>query len=184
MYSRKLRFLLVALFSVAISTAMLAQPPQDKAKRPSPPAQATASMGDLTVTIDYSAPAVKGRTIWGNLVSYNKVWRTGANEATTFEINQDVKIAGETLTAGKYALFTIPTEDEWTFIFNKEADQWGSYNYKESEDALRITAKPGKTANFAERMNFEIVTKGTQSGWVTLNWENLSVGFPVENTGK
>ena len=180
MYSRKLSFLLIALFSVAIFTTVNAQ--DDKSKRKSPPAQATAEMGDLTITIDYSSPAVKDRDIWGALVPYDKVWRTGANEATTFEINKDVKVGGETLAAGKYALFTIPGETEWTFIFNKNPDQWGAYSYNEGEDALRIQAKPGKTAAFAERMNFEIVTKGEQSGWVTLNWENLSVGFPIENT--
>jgi hypothetical protein len=107
----------IALF--VLSSSVFGQ--DDKSKRPSPPAQVSEKIGNTTVTIDYSQPGVKGRTIWGDLVPYGKVWRTGANEATTFEVSNDVKVEGKSLPAGKYALFTIPEEDDFsgfTFIFN------------------------------------------------------------------
>lgn len=148
----------------------------DKANRPSPPAKVSEEIGDATVTIDYSQPAVKGRTVWGELVPYGKVWRTGANEATTFEVSQDVEIEGQTLPAGKYALFTIPAEDEWTIIFNKETNQWGSGNYDESKDALRVKVKPEKSDEMHERLTFEIENDGE----VEFMWENLEVEFSVD----
>ncbi len=152
---------------------------QDKSKRPSPPAKAEATIGDLQVTIEYNSPAVKGRTVWGNLVPYGKVWRTGANEATTFSISHDAQVQGHHLPAGKYALFTIPGEEEWVLIFNKVADQWGAYNYNEKEDALRVAAKAGSSPEFNERLTFEIATRETV-GFVNLKWENLAVGFSVK----
>jgi len=103
-----LSFLAVSLFSFA----------QEKSERASPPAEATATIGETTITINYSQPAVKGRTIWGDLVPYNKIWRAGANETTTFEVSNDVSIDGKTLAAGKYGLYVIPMENEWTIILN------------------------------------------------------------------
>ncbi|MBK7871742.1 MAG: DUF2911 domain-containing protein [Saprospiraceae bacterium] len=173
---RRNRFLLlVAIMMVGIATTTYAQ--QDKSKRPSPPAEAKASVGDLTIAINYSSPAVKGRKVFGGLESYDKVWRTGANEATTFEVNQDVMINGEKLAAGKYALFSIPKENgDWVIIFNKEASQWGAYNYKESADVLRVNAKTGKTASLQERLQFEVNNGGT----VTFSWENVTWSFDVK----
>lgn len=166
--------LLAAAFLFLQSIAVSAQ--DDKANRPSPPAKVSEEIGDATVTIDYSQPAVKGRTVWGELVPYGKVWRTGANEATTFEVSQDVEIEGQTLPAGKYALFTIPAEDEWTIIFNKEPNQWGSGNYDESKDALRVKVKPEKSDEMHERLTFEI----EKDGEVEMMWENLEVEFSVD----
>jgi len=108
---------------------------------------------------------------------YGKVWRTGANEATTIEVNKDVTINGQKLPAGKYALFSIPQEnDEWIVIFNKESNQWGAYNYKEDQDALRIKVKPGKTDELVERLKFDVSDKGT----VTFMWENVKWSFDVK----
>lgn len=169
--------LLVALLTLGFSTMTFAQ--QDKSKRPSPPAKAEASVGDLNIAIHYNSPAVKGREIWGKLVPYGDVWRTGANEATTFEINKDVTIEGQKLAAGKYALFTIPGENEWTIIFNKDASQWGAYNYDKNKDALRVTVKPGKAAAFQETLNFAVnAENGT--GVVVFTWENSSFSFKVK----
>jgi hypothetical protein len=147
----------------------------DKSKRPSPPAQVSEMIGSTAVTVDYSQPGVKGRTIWGELVPYGKVWRTGANEATTFEVNKDVKVEGENLPAGKYALFTIPEKDEWTIIFNSVPEQWGAYNYDNSKDILRVKVKPEKSSSTMERLTFTIDKKGV----VALHWEDLMVGFNV-----
>ncbi len=170
-------FFFLAL-SVGLSTGLMAQ--KEKSQRPSPPAEATATLGEVTIDINYSSPAVKKRTIWDKLVPYGKVWRTGANEATTFEVSEDVTVNGEDLPAGKYALFTIPGKKEWTFIFNSEADQWGAYKYDEGKDVLRVTAKPGKTPQHEERMIFEITTRGDEVAWVNLKWDKLAVGFEVK----
>ena len=147
---------------------------EDKSTRPSPPAVATGKVDDLQITINYSSPSVKGRTIWGGLVPYGKVWRTGANEATTFEMDKDMVINDMKILAGKYALFTIPGEKEWTFIFNKVWDQWGAFKYDESEDALRVTAVPKPSGVFHEKMLFEV-----KDHQVILYWENLSVALNV-----
>jgi hypothetical protein len=147
----------------------------DKSKRPSPPANVTEKIGNTTVTIDYSQPAVKGRTIWGDLVPYDKVWRTGANEATTFEVSNDVKVEGKTLPAGKYGLFTIPGKDEWTIIFNSVPDQWGAFEYDPTKDVLKVNVKPKKSPEAMEKMTFKINKNGT----VSLLWEKLEVDFNV-----
>ena len=145
---------------------------EDKSTRPSPPAEAHAVIGDRKVDVYYSSPAVKGRTIWGSLVPYGKVWRTGANEATVFETSGDLIIGGKTLPAGKYALFTIPGEKEWTVIFNSVWDQWGAYKYDAAKDVLRISARPEKSTAYHERLKFDI-----SDNEVVIHWENMRVGF-------
>ncbi|MES2517832.1 MAG: DUF2911 domain-containing protein [Bacteroidota bacterium] len=149
---------------------------KDKAKMPSPPATASATIGGTTLTIDYHQPAVKGRNVWaGDLAPYGKVWRTGANDATTFEVSKDVTINGKALKAGKYALFTIPGEKEWTIIFNKTSKQWGAYSYKEADDVLRVTAKPE-----ANEMMERFTINAENSGKVTLAWDKIKVPFTVK----
>lgn len=161
------------------STTHAQEKKEDKSKRPSPPAVATKTFAQsgLTLTIDYSQPSVKGRTIGKDLEpKEGQVWRTGANEATTFEVSQDVIVGGKKLPKGKYALFSIAGKEEWTIILNKTWNQWGAYDYKETEDALRFTVKPGKAEKFAEKMTFSIDDKGM----VTLLWGDLKVSFTVE----
>lgn len=148
---------------------------EDKSTRPSPPAEAHAVIGERQVDVYYSSPAVKGRTIWGSLVPYGKVWRTGANEATVFETSGDLIIGGKTLPAGKYALFTIPGEKEWTVIFNSVWDQWGAYKYDAAKDVLRITARPEKSTAFNERLKFDI-----SDNVVAILWENMKVSFLLQ----
>ena len=147
----------------------------DKSTRPSPPMEVKGKLQGAQVNISYSSPSVKGRTIWGDLVPYGKVWRTGANEATTFETDKDIVIHDQKLPAGKYALFTIPGETEWTWVFNSVWDQWGAFKYDQAKDALRVKAKPEKSTVFNEKMKFDIKDK-----MVTLSWENLMVGFDVK----
>lgn len=150
---------------------------KDKATMPSPPATTTATIASGTnVTINYSQPAVKGRNIWaGDLAPYGKVWRTGANDATTFEVSKDITINGKALKAGKYALFTIPGEKEWTIIFNKTAKQWGAYSYKEADDVLRVTAKSESTS-----MTERFTIKAENSGMVMMMWDKVKVGFTIK----
>jgi hypothetical protein len=147
----------------------------DKSKRPSPPRSANGAVGDLEIVIDYGAPYVKGRTVFGGLEAYGKVWRTGANEATTFTVNKDVTVDGKPLPAGRYALFTIPEKGDWTVIFNKNADQWGSYDYDKAEDVLRITVKSKKLDQVQEQLMFDVDNKGK----VQFRWEYQSFDFFV-----
>src|SRR5690606_37609349 len=100
--------------------------------------------------VDYCQPAVKGRVIFGELVPYGQVWRTGANEATVIEINRDVKVAGSDLKAGKYSLWTIPTPEKWTIIFNSETGQWGTM-YAEDTDVLKVEVRSSMKDTSTER---------------------------------
>ena len=168
------KILLFSLLSASLFTSATSFAQQDKSKRPSPPATVTHTNDGLTITIDYSQPSVKGRTLGKEIAPYGQVWRTGANEATTFEVNKDVKIQGQTLAAGKYSLYTIPSENEWTIIFNKTANQWGTV-YKETEDALRVKAKPTKAPAFAEKMTFALANNK-----VILTWADTQVSFKVD----
>jgi len=148
---------------------------QDKSKRVSPPAIVSQTLGSgAEISIDYSRPSIKGRSM-DVLAPAGKVWRTGANEATVFETSKDVKIEGQKLPAGKYSIYSIPGEKEWTLIFNKTWKQWGTV-YKESEDALRINVKPGKSKQFAEMMTFEIA----KNGKVSLMWGDTQIDFKVQ----
>jgi len=144
----------------------------------SPPAKASETIENgAVITINYSQPSVKGRTIGKDLEPMEgKVWRTGANKATVFEVSKDVKVEDQALPAGKYGLFTIVNGDEWTIIFNKTADQWGAFNYKEADDALRVKVKGGKTSAFSEKMTFVIDKKGK----VSLMWGDKQADFTVK----
>jgi hypothetical protein len=148
----------------------------DYSQRVSPPAATRGMLDDATIIISYSQPSVKGRVIWGDLVPYGKVWRTGANEATTLETDKDILIGGKELTQGKYALFTIPGEKEWVVIINKEWDQWGSFKYDASKDVLRITAVPQQSPAFHEQLKFDISDQH-----IVLSWENLQLNIPLES---
>ncbi len=165
----------ITLFSIMMfAVAVMAQGGEKKAPA-SPPAKIEGSIAGKSIVINYAQPAVKGRKIWGDLVPFGKVWRTGANGATTITFDKDVKIEGQALKAGKYAIFTIPTETEWTFIFNSKTEQWGAYEYSDKDDVLRVKVKPGKSAAFNERMTFAVDAKK-----VNFMWENLETGFTVE----
>ncbi len=170
--------LILAFVGMFITSLVWAQ--DDKSKRPSPPATATGKVGDATITINYSSPGVKGRKIWGGLVPYSEVWRTGANEATLFETDKDIMVEGKSLPAGKYSLYTIPGENEWVIIFNSQTGQWGVKNDESTsedpaKDVLRVTVKPVKSASMNERMKFVIDNDG-----FSLEWENLKVPVSIK----
>ena len=168
------------LISILVPAAgAFAQQPQLQLPRPSPSATVTQTVGVTEISIHYSRPGVKGRTIWGELVPYGEVWRTGANENTTIRFSTPVKVEGKELPAGLYGLQTIPTADQWTVIFSKDADQWGAFNYKPENDALRIQVKP-QPAEFRERMAFDIEDMTDTSAEVVMHWEKLKVPFTVE----
>jgi hypothetical protein len=163
-----------ALIFLFFSYPSFSQVDMDKAKRPSPPVHASGRIDSAEVNIYYSSPAVKGRQIWGALVPYGKIWRTGANEATILETSKTLLVGEQTLPAGKYSLFTIPGEKEWTLVLNSVWDQWGAFKYDSSRDVLRLTVKPDASPEFNERLRFEIA-----DNVISLYWENIKVSFPA-----
>ncbi len=171
--------LAVAILAAAIPlSAQQAAAPKIQMPRVSPKATLTQTVGLTDVTITYSRPSVKGRQIWGALVPYDKVWRTGANEATTIVFSDDVTINGQALPKGTYSLHTIPGKDQWSIVFNNVANQWGSFNYDASKDALRVAAKSEK-GPFTEVMTFDVPSVSVDQATFTLRWENLVVPFTV-----
>lgn len=162
-----------AALTLFISISAMAQDAKPKA---SPAATATGKVGAANITINYSSPSVKGRKIWGGLEAYDKVWRAGANDATTFETDKDIKVEGKTLPAGKYSFFLIPKESgAWTAIFNKEPKQWGAYKYEEAKDALRVDVKVKPLKETQEKLVYNITNKG-----FTLNWDKVSVPVAIK----
>lgn len=151
-----------------------------QAEKASPATTASGKVKDATITINYSSPAVKGRKVFGGLVPYDKVWRAGANEATLFETDKDIKVEGKDLPAGKYSLYAIPGEKEWSIIFNKQTGQWGIKRGGDSsrdaaQDALTVTAKPKKSASLNERLAYDVTNNG-----FTLRWENVEVPVSIK----
>ena len=162
------------VFVWVLSALSFAQ--QDKSKRASPPDRTTVTTTDgVTIDIHYSKPSLKGRKIGVDIAPFGKVWRTGANEATTFEVDKDVLVQGKPLAAGKYGLYSIPSEQGTTIIFNKVWDQWGT-KYDETEDALRVVAEGGDTGQSVEQFTIQADKNGT----VTLLWGPYSVPFTVK----
>jgi len=153
--------------------------------RPSPFAKIVQDVGLTTITVDYSSPGVKGRKIWGGLVPYDKMWRTGANRATKITFTRDVTLAGKPVPAGTYALFTIPTSGAWTVILSKRADQPGTaQNYKPEEDLLRVQLHP-KAAPFRERMTFLFSDSTDDKTSLDLEWDKLRLSIPITaDTGR
>src|SRR5437667_8806938 len=165
------------LFILAVCTSLSAQ--QDKSKRPSPPAQAQCKFSDgKTITVDYSSPRVKGRKIFGELVPYGEVWRTGANEATAFVSTATLSVEGKDVPAGGYTIFTVPAQDKWTLIISKHTGEWGiPYKY-ESEELARVPRSVAKTAGPVE--NFTIASdQGGGSCTMKISWESTEASVKI-----
>lgn len=140
----------------------------------SPLKQVSGTIDGVGVTITYGSPAMKGRAIWGELVPFDEVWRTGANEATTIEFDAPVMIEDQPLEAGKYGFFTIPGEEDWTIIFNGVSDQWGAYQYDDTQDVLRAKVLKGTLADSSEYMDFFV-----DGNNISLTWGDVIVPFSV-----
>ena len=152
---------------------------QDKSKRPSPPATAKCELaGGKSVTIDYSSPRKKGRNVFPDVVPYGKVWRTGANEATTFVTTADVMVGGTHVPAGSYTLFTVPGKDKWTLIISKKTGEWGTEYPGEKEDLARVDMKAGTASAPVE--NFTISLEKAGSGCnLKLAWDTTTASVTV-----
>ncbi len=148
----------------------------DKSTRPSPPDSVKITTDDgVNVAINYSRPSIKGRELGVDIAPIGKVWRTGANEATTLQVDQDVTIEGKDLPAGKYSLYSIPGHQQTTLIFNKTWDQWGT-KYDEGADALRVDVNNGTQSKFQEQFTISALP----SGLVTLNWGEYTIPFNIK----
>jgi hypothetical protein len=173
---RFLRGILFCLLLAAISSASFGQ--FVDVPRPSQHAQVTQRIGITDITINYHRPLVNNRKVWGGLVPYGQVWRAGANENTTISFSDPVMIEGKPLEAGIYGLHMLPTANDWTVIFSKTSTAWGSFTYKEGEDALRVTVKP-KTAEMHNALTYDFDDVQPESTVVTMTWEKLAVPFKV-----
>ena len=162
--------ILAAHFAIAQPALTLPQP--------SPKASVSQTVGLTDIAINYHRPAVNKRTIWGDLVPYDQVWRAGANENTTISFSSPVVVNGQLLPAGTYGLHMIPTRGDWTVAFSNVSWAWGSFTYDQKEDALRVTAKP-QPAEFRERLSYEFEEPTEKSVGIALRWEKLKVPITV-----
>lgn len=161
-------------FSFLIAVFLMSFTACAQGNRASPAATATGKAGGADITINYSSPSVKGRTVWGELVPYGKVWRAGANEATTFETSKDITIEGKKLPAGKYSLFAVPGQNEWQIIFNSQTGQWGT-QHNAANDVLTVNVKPRTSSSMNERLLYDVNGNG-----FVLKWENLEVPVSIK----
>ena len=210
-------FVISLLVTASAASATFAQqPPKVRLPQASPAANVAQTIGITDVSITYHRPAVRGRTVWGDisaekvaaLIKANTVgpaaetegtvdgapgsgkdfpiapnghvWRAGANEATKFTVSDDVLINGQKLAAGAYSLHIIPGKDDWTVIFNKTADQWGSFRYDAKQDALRVKSKPAWRSESQEMLSYEIPALTANSAQVIIRWEKLALPFTIE----
>ena len=156
-----------------------AQAGGDKSKRPSPPGQASVTLVDgKTITIDYSRPSLKGRTMIGGQNPYGQVWRTGANEATTFVTTTDLMVGDKHVPAGNYTLYTIPNQQQWTLIINKQTGQWGTV-YDEKQDLVRVPMKVGKTSAPVEQFTIDLKQTGPKAATLNLAWADTQASVDI-----
>jgi hypothetical protein len=159
--------------------AMAQQPPQDKSKRPSPPGTAEATLKSKKITIESSRPSLNGRKVGQELAPYGKVWRTGANEATTLNTEVDLTIGGVKVPAGKYTLYSLPSEGTWKLIINKQTGQWGT-QYDESQDLARVDMKKSPLPQSVEQFTISFDKKSEGVADLNLDWENTRVSVAVK----
>ena len=162
----------ISLYVLTLFVSVLAVAQDKKA---SPAATAKGNINGAEITINYNSPSVKGREIWGKLVPYGKVWRAGADEATTFETSKDITVGGQKLPSGKYSFFVIPEKDKATIIFNTESKQWGAYDYDIKKDKLRINVKPQAQYDSTERLTYAVNKDN-----MTLSWEKWNLVVPIK----
>jgi hypothetical protein len=167
--------LLLAALTVVATPSMA----QDKSSRPSPPASAHCDFANgKTIHVDYSSPRMKGRKIYGELVPFGKVWRAGANEATTFVIDTDVTVGGKAVPAGSYTLFTVPNADKWTLVISKKTGEWGIPYPGEADDLLRTDMKVSKMPSPVENFTISFQNSGNTCT-MHMDWETTSASVAI-----
>lgn len=163
----------VMLFSATAVVAQIDTP------KPSPGATVTQTVGLVDISVVYSRPGMKDRAIFGELVPFDKIWRTGANKATMIKFDETVEFAGKAVPAGSYSLFTIPSKGEWTIIINKNTELWGAGDYKEEEDVARVQVKAMKMASTCESFTIDFSNFSSNGAHLNLMWENTMVAIPL-----
>jgi len=148
---------------------------QIKEQRTSPLTVFRVTVSKANLVLQYGAPSVKGRAIWGELVPYGEVWRMGANEATWLETDRPIRLAGKYLPAGRYGLFGIPSDSVWTIIVNREWDQWGAYYYSDAADVFRVEVSIRQESGFSEVMQMNV-----ENGQLCFRWAGLEWALPIE----
>ncbi len=174
---KSISLLLVLVTVISAGSGVVAQPLNIPA--PSPTVTVTQNFATSFISLVYSRPGVKGRTIYGDLVPYDKLWRTGANASTKIAFGEDVKVEGKDVPAGKYGLYTIPGKDEWVIILSKDTTLWGSDGYKAENDLVRFTVKSYKLSHDVESFTIDINDIKPNSCSLTLYWEKTGVTFNV-----
>ncbi|HWX53106.1 MAG TPA: DUF2911 domain-containing protein [Verrucomicrobiae bacterium] len=170
--------LLIGVSVLALALSVTAQQP-DKSKRPSPPGTAEVTIQGKKITIEYSRPSLRGRkAMGGDLVPYGRVWRTGANEATTLTTEADLNIGGAIVPAGKYTLYTLPSEGTWKLIINKQTGQWGTV-YNQDQDLARVDFKKSALKDSVEQFTIAFDKQAMNSATLMLRWENTQVSVEV-----
>ncbi|MBL4754292.1 MAG: DUF2911 domain-containing protein [Flavobacteriales bacterium] len=165
---------LVALICLTLNVNAQIQTPA-----PSPTATLSQTVGLVDFEVIYSRPGKKDREIFGKLVAYGEVWRTGANASTKIKFNEDVTLGGKEVEAGEYSIYTIPGESEWTIIISKSLENWGADKYTETEDAARFTVKPTKLTDVVETFTIDFSNLTKDGANLILSWDNVRVSFPV-----
>lgn len=175
---------LVCVISV-MAFSQGAAPQAGAARTPlSPRGQAGYTFSDgKKIAVEYSRPSIRGRKVMGDLVPYGKVWRTGANAATSFVTDSDLLVAGAKVPAGKYTLYTIPDERQWTIIINKQTGQWGT-DYNQQQDLVRAQVKPTKLGATVDQFTISFQPAGPDAAVMKLEWENTSVEVPLKEAKK
>ena len=168
----------IAIAAASIAALSLAATAYGEDKRASPHADVTATLGGKKITVSYGRPFVKGRAIFGGLVPWGEVWRTGADEATTFTTEADVGIGGLKVPKGEYALFTIPTAKEWTLVLNKTAKQWGAFKYDAAQDLGRVPMTTTSLTKPVEQFTIELVPAGKQVT-LKLSWDKTAASVAI-----
>lgn len=165
------------LFLASLSSAFA----QLRLPQASPKAQVSQTIGLTQISLSYHTPGVKGREVWGKLVPYGKVWRSGANNATLITFSDSVKVNGKSLQAGTYSLFTLPeAEDKWWMIFNKDTTLWGTDGYKPEKDALRVLVTPQASPILMENLQYSFTNIKTTTATLNLAWEKLVLPVTIE----
>jgi hypothetical protein len=168
----------IAIAAASIAALALAAPGHAEEKRASPHAEASASLGGKKITISYGRPYAKGRAIFGGLVPYGEVWRTGADEATVLTTEADIVVGGLKVPKGEYALFTVPTEKAWTLVLNKTAKQWGAFKYDVKQDLGRVPMTVAANPKPVEQFTIELVPSGKQMT-LKLSWDKTAASVAI-----
>src|SRR5215469_10158546 len=174
------RYLIPFTLFALVLAASATQPPQaDKSQRPSPPGTAEVTLKGKKITIDYSRPFLKGRHVGQELAPYGKVWRTGANEATALTTELDLSIGGASVPAGKYTIYSLPSEGTWKLLISKQTGQWGT-EYHEEQDLARVDMQKSQLPQPVEQFTISFDKKSDDSADLVLEWENFRLSVPVK----